>query len=251
MAYHHKKVAVVIPAFNEADSIAKVVRDVLALREFPGTNQLEPLVDDVIVCDNGSTDNTANLALEAGARVVYEGIAGYGAACLTAIEALKNPDIVVFIDGDRSVLANETIQLLEKVCEGADLVIGARVSAKREKYALTPQQWFGNVLASALIRLIWHEPVTDLGPFRAIRYSALRKLHMSDPTFGWTTEMQVKAIQLGMDMREVPVSTLRRIGQSKISGTVKGTIGAAIGIFGMIFRLYNEEKANQDIPSNH
>ena len=251
MAYCGKKIAVVIPAFNEADSIAKVVRDVVALKEFPGTNHLEPLVDDIVVCDNGSTDATGQIAAEAGARVVQEYRPGYGSACLAAIAALKNPDIVVFIDGDRSVQVTETISLVEKISQGADLVIGARVTSKRERYALTPQQWFGNVLASRLIRLIWGTPVTDLGPFRAIRFSALHKIHMTDTTFGWTTEMQVKAIQLGMDIKEVPVSTLRRIGQSKISGTLKGTIGAAIGIFGMIFRLYNEEKASQDMPSNH
>ncbi len=251
MAYQHKTIAVVIPAFNEAESIAKVVRDVLALREFPGTNQLRPLIDDVVVCDNGSTDDTANLAMEAGARVVYEPNAGYGMACQTAIAALKQPDIVVFVDGDRSVKATETIQLLEKIQEGADLVIGSRVSSKREKYALTPQQRFGNCIASALIRYIWQQPVSDLGPFRAIRYRCLQKLHMMDKTFGWTVEMQVKAIQLGMDISEVPVSTMRRLGHSKISGTVKGTIGAAIGIFGMIFRLHNDEKNSQDIPSNH
>jgi len=251
MAYCGKKIAVVIPAFNEADSIAKVVRDVVALREFPGTNQLAPLVDDIVVCDNGSTDATGAIAAEAGARVVQELRPGYGSACLAAISELKNPDIVVFIDGDRSVLVTETISLLEKITAGADLVIGARIANKRERYSLTPQQWFGNWLATKLIRYIWDAPVTDLGPFRAIRMSALRKIHMVDSTYGWTTEMQVKAIQLGMDTCEVPVSSLRRIGKSKISGTVKGTIGAAIGIFGMIFRLYNEEKASQDMPSNH
>ena len=251
MAYRRKKIAVVIPAFNEAESIAKVVRDVLALREFPGTNLLDPLIDDIVVCDNASTDGTAEIAINAGAYVVHEPKPGYGNACLTAIKALRDIDVVVFIDGDRSVLVTETISLLEKISEGADLVIGSRVASKREKHALTPQQWFGNVLASSLIRLIWNEPVTDLGPFRAIRMSALRKIHMIDPTYGWTTEMQVKAIQFGMDIKEVPVTTLRRIGQSKISGTLKGTIGAAIGIFGMIFRLYSEEKASQDIPSNH
>lgn len=251
MSYRRKKIAVVIPAFNEAESIAKVVRDVMALREFPGTNQLAPLIDDIVVCDNGSTDGTAEIAIDAGARVVYEENSGYGSACLAAIAALKNPDVVVFIDGDRSVLVTETISLLEKISDGADLVIGSRIAAKREKHALTPQQWFGNILASGLIRLIWNQPVTDLGPFRAIRMSALRKIHMIDTTYGWTTEMQVKAIQFGMDIREVPVSTLRRIGQSKISGTLKGTIGAATGIFGMIFRLYSEEKSSQDVPSNH
>lgn len=251
MAYGCKKIAVVIPAFNEAESIAKVVRDVLALREFPGTNQLDLLIDDVVVCDNASTDGTGEIAAAAGARVVYEPKAGYGSACLAAIGVLKEPDVVVFIDGDRSVLATETIALLEEISEGADLVIGSRVAAKREKHALTPQQWFGNVLASKLITLLWGESVKDLGPFRAIRMQALRKIHMLDSSYGWTTEMQVKAIQFGMDVREVPVSTLRRIGQSKISGTLKGTVGAAIGIFGTIFRLYSDEKARQNIPSNH
>ena len=135
MAYFGKKIAVVIPAFNEADSIAKVVRDLVALREFPGTNQLDPLVDDIVVCDNGSTDSTGQIAAEAGARVVQELRPGYGSACLAAIEVLKNPDIVVFIDGDRSVLVTETISLLEKITAGADLVIGSRISSKRERYS--------------------------------------------------------------------------------------------------------------------
>lgn len=246
MSYHQKNIAVVIPAFNEEQSIAKVIRDISALRETPGTNNSHLLVDDVVVCDNASTDATAQIAENAGARVVYESKSGYGSACLAAIAHLRNPDIVVFIDGDYSVRATETASLLEEIVKNdADLVIGSRVSSKQEKQALTLQQKIGNVLASFLIRLIWRQAVTDLGPFRAIKFSSLGKLQMQDQAFGWTVEMQIKAIQQGMKIVEVPVSTLKRIGKSKISGTVAGTIGAAIGIFGKIYCLYKQEKSNK------
>ena len=246
MAYHNKSIAVVIPAYNEEQSIAKVIRDIAALREFPGTNASDFLIDDIVVCDNGSTDDTASEACNAGARVIYESQPGYGSACLAAIKVLKNPDIVVFVDGDHSVKATETISLLEEIVKNdADLVIGSRISAKRERFSLSPQQRFGNFLASMLIRIIWRQPVSDLGPFRAITFSALKKLKMKDRKYGWTVEMQVKAIQQGMKIIEVPVSTLRRIGKSKISGTVRGTIGAALGIFGKIYSLYKEEKSKE------
>jgi glycosyltransferase involved in cell wall biosynthesis len=246
MAYHHKSIAVVIPAYNEEGSIAKVVRDFIALREFPGTNSGELLIDDIVVCDNASTDDTASQAFNAGARVIYEATPGYGSACLAGIDVLKTPDIIVFVDGDHSVVATETISLLEEIVKNdADLVIGSRVSSKREKRALTMPQRIGNILASFVIRLIWRQPVSDLGPFRAIKFSSLRKLQMNDKKFGWTVEMQVKAIQHSMKVVEVPVSTLKRIGRSKISGTVKGTFGAATGIFGKIYCLYKKEKANK------
>ncbi len=252
MAYLDKSIAVVIPAYNEAQSIELVINELQALQDDSNNSgKSQCLIDDIVVCDNASTDNTALKAQSAGARVVHETVQGYGAACLAAINALQQPDIVVFVDADHSVLVTETISLLDCIIEGADLAIGCRIASKQQHQALTPQQRFGNVLASYLIRLIWKQPVTDLGPFRAIKYSALKKLAMQDQRFGWTVEMQVKAIQQGFIIREMPVTSLKRIGRSKISGTVTGTIGAALGIFGMIFRLYKQEKQQQISNTKH
>lgn len=236
--YKNQTVAVVIPAFNEAASIEMVISELRALRSADD----QTLVDDVVVCDNASTDGTGQIAGQSGARVVFEPRAGYGAACLAAISQLNDPDIVVFVDADHSVSVIEMPSLLDEIVAGYDLVIGSRVSHKREQDALTLPQRIGNTLASALIRLLWASPVTDLGPFRAIRYSSLNWLNMQDREYGWTVEMQVKAIQLGMCITEIPVSSLKRIGYSKISGTVRGVIGAATGIFSMIFRLWIKEK---------
>lgn len=239
MTYFDKSISLIIPAYNEEQSIGKVITEFLTLTLADG---ITPLIDQIIVCDNASIDNTAELARKAGAEVVYEGKQGYGAACLTAIKALRKPDIVVFADADHSILFSEIHLLLNKIDHGADLVIGKRDASLQQKQSLTPQQRFGNILASWLIRLLWKYPVTDLGPFRAITYNSLIKLNMADEKFGWTVEMQVKAIQVGLNVQEVPVSSLKRIGKSKISGTIRGTIGAAIGIFGTIFHLYKNEK---------
>ncbi len=231
-------VAVIIPAFNERDSIECVVAEIKALTATDGS----PLVDDIVVCDNDSNDGTGEIARTAGARVIHEPRRGYGSACLAAISSLEKPDIVVFVDGDHSVVVTEMPELLSVIVAGNDLVIGSRVADKQESSALTLPQKVGNVMASSLIRLLWGEPVTDLGPFRAIRYPALLALNMQDQRYGWTVEMQVKAIQAKMRITEVPVSTLRRIGVSKISGTFKGVIGAATGIFGTIFKLWLQQK---------
>lgn len=244
MSYNNKRVAIIIPAHNEALSIELVVSELVALTSPDRSGQ--PLIDDLIVCDNGSTDNTAEIASGAGATVVQEFRLGYGFACLRGIEklgqrSLPKPDYVVFVDGDHSVKAAEVTTLLAKLSKGADLVIGNRTTDLQEKQALSPHQQFGNKLASSLIQFIWNQSVADLGPFRAIRYDALIRLNMQDQRFGWTVEMQVKAIQAGLNYTEVPVSTLRRIGVSKISGTVRGTIGAALGIFGKVFELYWQE----------
>ena len=244
MSYYRQRVAVIIPAFNEALSIKSVVDELRTLRA-PQDNDL-PLIDDLIVVNNGSTDGTADIAKKAGANVFSEFRQGYGYACLRGIEQLNRPgqrapDMVVFVDGDHSVDANQLTLLLEALSEGNDLVVGSRVEHLQEAQAMGPHQQLGNDLASGLIRLLWNEPITDLGPFRAIRYSALKQLDMQDQRFGWTVEMQVKAIQAGMSYQEVPVRSLRRIGASKISGTVSGTIGAAIGIFSMVFKLYWRE----------
>jgi len=244
MPYYHQRIAVIIPAFNEALSIKCVVDELRALRAPQNTDL--PLIDDLIVVNNGSTDGTADIAKQAGANVFSEFRQGYGYACLRGIEQLDRsgqlaPNVVVFVDGDHSVDATQLEELLHAVSEGNDLVVGTRVGHLQESQAVGPHQQFGNDLASGLIRLLWKEPITDLGPFRAIRYSALKQLDMQDQRFGWTVEMQVKAIQAGMSYKEVPVRSLRRIGVSKISGTVRGTIGAAIGIFSMVFKLYWRE----------
>jgi len=243
MTYKKKQVVVIIPAHNEEQCIAKVVQE---LAELNVDGSEKSIVDSIIVCDNGSTDQTAEQARQAGAHVVKELKLGYGAACLRAMQEISGftntssnlmADIVVFVDGDHSVLVSELPLLLDKLINGYDLVVGNRVPSLQESGALTPHQQFGNVLASALIRFIWKQPVTDLGPFRAITYKSLMQLGMQDQKFGWTVEMQVKAIQLGFRYSEVPVTSLKRIGVSKISGTIKGTIGAAHGIFGKVFNL--------------
>lgn len=251
MSFKNNRVAVIIPARNEQPSIAKVVRELASLN-IDGL----ALVDDIVVCDNGSTDNTNKHAAKAGAHVVHEFRQGYGYACLRALEVLRvravpSPNIVVFVDADNSVDPAELILLLEKVHEGYDLVVGNRENDKLEVHALSPHQRFGNWLASRLIRFIWGEKVSDLGPFRAIRYSSLLELGMRDQRFGWTVEMQVKVIQAGFKYAEVPVTTRRRIGVSKISGTVSGTMGAAVGIFGKVFTLYwQESKFIQTVNKN-
>ncbi len=226
-----ERLVAVIPAFNEAPAIGAVVQEVLGL-----VRGGRPLFEDVVVVDNGSTDGTAEIAAESGARIVSEPSRGYGAACLAGIAAAGGADAIVFVDGDASVELADTHRLLAPLFAGADLVIGARLEAPRA--AMSFPQRFGNRLATALIRLLWRVPVSDLGPFRAIRRSALRALDMRDRTYGWTVEMQVKAIQRGLRTVEVPVRLRTRIGQSKISGTVRGVIGAAIGIFSMIGRLW-------------
>lgn len=231
--YRNKVISVVIPAYNEQDSIGLVVRSVQALR-FEG----KPIVDHIVVCNNASTDNTAKIAADAGATVVYEPEPGYGIACQRAIAALPACDAVCFVDGDHSVELNTLPVLLEWWHKGADLVIGSRTLGQMQQGSLTPQQLWGNHLASFLLSRIWQQPVTDLGPFRVIDRMALNQLNMTDRTFGWTVEMQAKALMFGMHTAEVPVNSLRRIGQSKISGTLKGTLGASWGILSTIAKCW-------------
>ncbi|MFC3120101.1 glycosyltransferase family 2 protein [Agaribacter flavus] len=230
--YFDKKVTVVMPALNEAKAIGKVVSELKALR-----HQHKATIDEIIVCDNGSTDDTAAVCESLGATVVKQVIGGYGIACLTAIDAIVDTDIVLFVDADDSCDISQAHSLLQGVIDGADLVIGSRVLGNIEKGALTPLQRFGNALSSVLIRLLWHHPITDLGPFRAIKMHSLKQLDMQDKKFGWTVEMQVKAIQLGLIVRETAVNSKVRIGKSKISGTIRGSIGAGIGILSMIAKL--------------
>jgi hypothetical protein len=233
--FRGERLALIIPALNEEQSVGDVVRDFRALTIEAGA----PLLDHVVVGDNGSRDRTAEVAVAAGAKVVSEPRRGYGYACLAAIGSLPpEVSILVFADADRSDDPSELPSLLAPIAAGADLVIGSRALGKAEPGSLTPQQVFGNWLSAFLIRLIWRHPITDLGPFRVIRRSAYDRVGMEDKTYGWTVEMQVKAIQQGMRVEEVPVSYRRRVGVSKVSGTISGTIGAGTKILGMIAWLW-------------
>lgn len=222
------KITVIIPAFNEEKSIGKVVADI------PKT-----LVQHVIVVNNNSTDNTPKVAAEAGAIVLDETRKGYGWACLKGIDKAYElgTDIVVFLDGDYSDYPEEIKDVVAPILEQQmDMVIGSRVLGKREKGSLTPQQVFGNWLATRLIRIFYRARFTDLGPFRAIKTEALKQLKMADKTYGWTIEMQIKAAKHKMRFCEVPVDYRKRIGVSKVSGTVKGTVLAGIKIIFAVFK---------------
>ncbi len=219
---------VIIPALNEEKAIAKVIADI------------PEAVTEVVVIDNGSTDLTSEVAREAGATVLKESRAGYGYACLKGIAYLKDKqkdgDIVVFLDGDYSDYPEELISLVAPIEKGNyDLVIGTRNNPLLQKGALTPQQRFGNVLATRLMALFYGGKYTDLGPFRAITFDALDRLKMQDKTYGWTVEMQLKALKHRLRYTEVPVNYRPRIGESKVSGTIKGTIMAGYKILGWIF----------------
>ena len=217
-------IAVIIPALNEEQAISNVLAAIPAW------------VDDIVVADNGSTDRTAEVAKNHGARVVHEPRRGYGSACLWAMEALDGPDVVVFLDGDYSDNPEEMALLVDPILsDEVDLVVGSRVLGQCASGALTPPQRFGNWLSCKLLRLFWGVKYTDLGPFRAIRYRSLQQLGMCDPDYGWTVEMQVKAAIQGLRAREVPVSYRSRIGKSKVSGTLRGVLGAGTKILYTIF----------------
>jgi len=231
--YENLRVGVVIPALDEERNIGEVVSSLLALETRDGW-----IVDDLVVCDNGSTDATAAVAEEAGARVVPQAVPGYGIACLTAIQALRAVDVVLFVDGDQSCLVREANALLAAIAAGADLAVGSRVLGKMERGALSLPQRAGNRVASLMILALWRHRVTDLGPFRAIRAEALERIDMRDEAYGWTVEMQVKAIRDGLRIVEVPVDSIRRKhGESKVGGTLKGVVGASIGIVSTIVKL--------------
>ena len=233
--YEDLTVGAVIPAHDEEDNIGPVVRSLWNLRTESGLQ----VIDDLVVCDNASTDETALRARRAGARVAREPTPGYGRACLTAIAALEPVDVVLFVDGDQAFHVRQSLDLLAPIATGADLVIGSRALGRMEPGALSMPQIAGNRVASLLIRLLWRVRITDLGPFRAVRADALRRLEMRDTAYGWTVEMQVKAIQTRMRMVEIPVDTRRRrFGKSKVGGTVRGVIGAGVGILSMIFGLW-------------
>ncbi|MEP6993612.1 MAG: glycosyltransferase family 2 protein [Acidobacteriota bacterium] len=233
-------VAVVIPVFNERESLPLVVGAIPA-----------GLVDEVVVVDNGSTDGTDAIARGLNVRLVREPRRGYGSACLAGVAALAPapPDVLVFLDGDFSDHPDEMPRLLEPIAAGADLVIGSRTLGTREAGALLPQARFGNALACLLIRWLYGHRYTDLGPFRAMRWPAYRRLEMRDTTFGWTCEMQVKAVRAGLAIAEVPVSYRRRVGVSKITGTVSGTLRAGYKILWTIARYGLFDRRNPQGPA--
>ena len=223
-------VDVIIPAFNEEEAVGHVVCDIP-----------KELVREVVVVNNASSDRTRQRAEEAGATVLDQPLRGYGNACLLGIAHLRDkerpPDVVVFLDGDHSDHPEELPRLLAPIAEGqADLVIGSRALGIREPGSMTPQQVFGNRLACTLMRWLYGVRYTDLGPFRAIRWEALERLGMVDRNYGWTVEMQVKAARQRLPYAEVPVDYRRRIGFSKVSGTVKGTIMAGYKIIATILK---------------
>lgn len=225
-----KKTVVIIPALNEERSIGQVIGDIP-----------RDLATEIVVVDNGSTDSTAQVASDSGATVIDEGKMGYGQACLAGISYIKSssyvPDIIVFLDGDYSDYPQEMKTLISPITEdGYDLVIGSRTIGERQKGALLPQALVGNYVATRLIKLFYGVSFTDLGPFRAIRYDKLLSLGMRDRTYGWTVEMQIKAAKKGLRCAEVPVSYRKRIGTSKITGTITGSFMAGVKIIWMIFR---------------
>lgn len=225
-------VDVVIPALNEEASLPLVLADLAALPA--------GLVRRVVVADNGSVDGTARVAGVGGAVVVEAPRPGYGSACLAGLDWLRRagpPEVVAFLDADYSDHPEELPRLVAPIARGeADLVIGSRILGEREPRALLPQARAGNLAACLLIRLLYGHRFTDLGPFRAVRWEALERLEMEDPDFGWTAEMQVKALREGLRTTEVPVSYRRRVGVSKITGTVKGTVMAGYKILWTVFR---------------
>ena len=208
------RIAVIIPAFDEEAAIGTVVRGVP-----------RSLGGEIIVVDNGSTDRTAEVAAAAGARVIREPIRGYGAACLAGALAAKDADVLVFLDGDRSDDPAEILVVLQPVLEGrADFVIGSRISGSAEDGALTPHQRFGNRLVTRMLRLLYGLRLTDIGPLRAIPAKVLRDLGMEHRTYGWPVEMIVKAAKKGYRILEVPVRCRKRIGRSKVAGTIRGSL---------------------------
>ena len=222
-------IKVIIPAHNEQDSISHVINDI------------PEIVDEIIVVSNNSADETEKNARNAGATVLSENRKGYGYACLKGMDYIAKqnikPDVVVFLDGDYSDYPEQLTELVAPIINNnKDFVIGARVKRLREQGSMTLPQIFGNWLATFLMRIFFSSTFTDLGPFRAIKYEKLLALKMEDKTYGWTVEMQLKALKQKLDYEEIPVNYRNRIGVSKVSGTVKGAIFAGIKILGWIFK---------------
>ena len=231
MSLKKNKVSVIIPAYNEEKSIGLVIR---ALKT---SLEILPVDFSIIIGNNGSTDDTVKVAVSEGAEAITELERGYGAACLKALTLVSDDtEIIAFIDADYSDYPEEISHLLQPILENrADLVIGSRVLGRHERGALLPQARFGNWLSTRLIKIFWKYHFTDLGPFRAIRYNDFKKLNMKDRNFGWTVEMQIKAARHSLRCEEVPVSYRKRIGKSKVSGTLKGSIMAGYIILKTIF----------------
>ena len=232
MISNGKRVSVIIPALNEQDSIELVIWDIP-----------KHLVKEIIVVDNGSTDRTSEVASHAGARVVCENRRGYGAACLKGIACTNNPDIIVFMDGDYSDYPEEMEQIITPILKGeADLVIGSRITGTASERVLPQHAYWGNKLTTWLINALYHYRFTDLGPFRAISYKHLILLGMQDNDYGWTVEMQVKALIHGLKVIEIPVSYRKRVGKSKVTGTLAGSLKAGIKILYTVFSLRPQKR---------
>jgi glycosyltransferase involved in cell wall biosynthesis len=229
-------VSVIIPTHNEAQAIERVLADLPS-----------DLTTEVIVVDSNSNDGTPDIAARMGARVLQEPRRGYGRACLTGLAAANSPDVVVFLDGDYSDRPSELPLLLTPITEGcADITLGSRLQGERSAGALPWHQVFGNRLAAGLIRIFYKVEITDLGPFRAGRADVLRALALEETTYGWAVEMILKGALAGFRVVEVPVSYYPRIGKSKISGTLKGTVGAAWFILSLIARYYFRRRRARD-----
>ncbi len=234
---NHVRVSVVIPTHNEAQSIGRVLADLPA-----------DLVTEVLVVDSNSTDGTPEIAAKLGARVLHEPRRGYGRACLTGLGGASKPDIVIFLDGDYSDRPGELPLLLAPIIEGrADITLGSRLGKQSVRGALPWHQAFGNHLAAVLIRMLYKVDISDLGPFRAARADVLRALALEETTYGWAVEIILKGALGGFRIVEVPVSYYPRIGKSKISGTLRGTVGAGWFILSLIVRYYFRRRG---VPAN-
>jgi glycosyltransferase involved in cell wall biosynthesis len=235
LSHDQLRVSVVIPTHNEAQSIGRVLADLPA-----------DIVTEVLVVDSNSTDGTPEIAAKMGARVLHQPLRGYGRACLTGLAATASPDIVVFLDGDYSDRPDELPLLLAPILDGrADITLGSRLGKQSIRGALPWHQAFGNHLAAGLIRLFYGLKISDLGPFRAGRADVLRQLELQENTYGWAVEIILKGALGGFRIVEVPVSYYPRIGKSKISGTVRGTVGAAWFILSLIVRYYFRHRRSE------
>jgi len=220
---------VLIPAYNEEKSIGHVIRDI------------PDYVREIVVVNNRSTDNTEQVATDAGAKVLYQPAMGYGNACLMGMDYIEKkevqPDVLVFLDGDYSDYPEQMTSLIDPITNGkVDMVIGSRALGNKESGSMMPQQVFGNWLATSLLQLFYGAKYSDLGPFRAISFDKLLALGMKDTNYGWTIEMQIKVVKNNFTFAEVPVDYRKRIGTSKVSGTVKGTVMAGYKIITSIFK---------------